>query len=106
MAGLKSALAISKSILAKLRMRYSQSYHEKVVDMYWKNAPATHASMDGQKFAFWAAEIGKVIRRCIGDGEKLVLDHGAGEGSIARHLSNTGGIRLLYQKNLKNTEQY
>lgn len=105
----KSISAILKTIWAKLQMRYSRDYHEKAVSRYWENAPATHTSMEQEKFAFWATEIDKVIRRYIGDGEKLVLDHGAGEGSIAFHLSKTernGGIRLLYQKNLQITEQF
>lgn len=90
MSRVKSALALLKEYIKMFRVRYSRDYHEKVVSTYWENAPATHRNAEEQHFVFYATEIDKVIRRYIGDGEKLILDHGAGEGSIALHLSKLG----------------
>lgn len=86
-------------------MKYSRAFHEKHVNNYWIKAPATHGSTDMAQFLYYATEIDKLMRRYLGDGRKKILDHGAGEGSVALNLRNIidgGGTMFLPLKCLKN----
>lgn len=67
-------------------IRLSQNYHSKTVSNYWSKAPKTHYTEDKSQYDIYAKEIAKLITRYLGTDSLKILDHGAGEGSVAMEL--------------------
>ena len=74
------------TIVKYFRMKISKNYHKSITTNYWSKAPKTHGSVNEEAFTFYAEKINELIQRYIPGCSKKILDHGAGEGSIAEKL--------------------
>lgn len=64
-----------------LRMRFSSSYHEKLVSEYWSKTNITHGDMHSISFDFYANELRELVGlSCSGI---VICDYGGGNGELA-----------------------